>query len=102
MTRPALTLAIIAICATVIGCEAKVTLDNYDQIQVGMAQHQVEAILGEGTRESAAGMGIDASGFASRDSEDNSRATYLWEEDGRQIVIDFEDQKVKSKRKSGF
>jgi hypothetical protein len=47
-------------------------------------------------------MGIDSSGIASRDAEDNSRATYLWEEDGRQIIVDFENQNVRSKRKSGF
>jgi hypothetical protein len=102
MTRPAIVLSLLALCAAIIGCEGKVTIENYDQIQVGMAQHEVEAILGEGTRESAAGMGIDSSGIASRDAEDNSRATYLWEEDGRQIIVDFENQNVRSKRKSGF
>jgi hypothetical protein len=95
-------LSLMAICALVIGCESKVTADTYDQIQVGMALHEVQAILGPGEQQSTAGAGIDNSGLVTRNADDNSRATYLWEDDGRQIIVDFENQKVKSKRKTGF
>ena len=85
-----------------VGCEARVTQENYDLITVGMAQHEVEAILGEGERQDVVGTGVSSSGLLSRDSDQSTRATYLWEEDGAQIIVDFEDQKVRSKRKIGF
>ena len=98
MTR--LAIALTALCLLA-GCEEKVTLDNYDQIQVGMAQHQVEAILGSGVSQDSGGRGIDSSGLMTGTGAD-SRSTYLWEENGKQIIITFENQVVKTKQKNGF
>lgn len=98
MTRLAIALA--AFCLLV-GCEEKVTLDNYDAIEIGMAQHKVEAILGSGVNQDVGGRGIDSSGLMTG-SEADARATYLWEENGKQIIITFENQVVKTKQKSGF
>lgn len=95
-----LAMALAALCLLV-GCEEKVTLDNYDQITVGMAQHQVEAILGQGVNQDSGGRGIDSSGLMTGSGGD-SRSTYLWDENGRQIIITFENQVVKTKQKNGF
>lgn len=95
-------LPVLALVALLTACEAKVTQENYDRIDVGMAQSTVMSILGEGTRQDVAGTGIGTSGLMERDSDASSRSTYMWDEDGMQIIVDFEDQKVVSKRKSGF
>lgn len=92
----------LAACCLLVGCEEKVTLDNYDMIEVGMAQHQVESILGAGVNQDSSGRGIDSSGLMTGSGDKGTRSTYLWEENGRQIIITFEDQKVKTKQKNGF
>ena len=101
MRRIAAALGLCMLCWC-LGCEEKVTESNYELIEVGMEQHQVESILGSGRREDVGGTGISSSGLLERSGDEGTRATYVWEEGGRQIIITFEDQKVRSKRKVGF
>ena len=96
-----LVLALLAVCLLG-GCEEKVTSANFDMIEVGMEQHKVEAILGSGTREDVGGTGVSSEGLLTGSGDRGTRSTYLWEEGGRQIIVTFENQKVRTKRKTGF
>ncbi|GIK19363.1 MAG: hypothetical protein AMXMBFR77_13480 [Phycisphaerales bacterium] len=96
-------LAALAVACSLLltGCEQRLTEDNYESIADGMTIDEVFSILGDGEKQAAAGVGIDSSGLMSRSQQD-SRAEYLWKEDGRTVTILFRDGKVIYKSKSGF
>jgi hypothetical protein len=76
----------------VAGCENKVTKDNYDQIEVGMTEAQVEAILGEGEDTVDAEAGIPDASFKMK----------TWTHGNSSIVIMFQDGKVATKARAGL
>jgi hypothetical protein len=89
-------------CALLTAC-AKVNDDTYAKIQDGMSLSKVQSILGEGEKEESAGTSISATGLAGASSSAMSkRQTYSWKDGDKQIVIEFVDDKVVSKRKIGF
>ncbi len=85
-----------------VGCEEKVTLEHYEQIQKGMSLAQVEQILGKGRLEEAGGTSLGVGGIPERTGDDVSNRTYVWEEDGKIITVRIVDDKVASKTKRGF
>jgi uncharacterized lipoprotein YehR (DUF1307 family) len=83
------------------GCKDKLTSDNYDAIQMGVAMHEVEAILGPGEKQEISGVSISGAGVASSGSN-NSQQTYIWKSNGKEIAIIFQDGKVVNKNKAGL
>lgn len=83
------------------GCKDKITSDNYDAIQMGMAMHEVEAILGPGEKQEITGVSISGAGVASSGSN-NSQQSYIWKNNGKEIAIIFQNDKVVNKSKAGL
>ncbi len=99
--RLALTAVCLATLALAAGCENKVTLENYQQIETGMTKADVERLLGRGRNEtSAAGGGISSAGLMTEG--DKPDEIWVWEADGAQIVLTFDEGKVVHKRQSGL
>ncbi len=94
--------ALLAALLLLVGCEEKVTLENYEQIEKGMTLAQVEQILGEGRLEESSGTSLGTGGIPERSRDDVSNRTYVWEEDGKIITVKIIDDKVASKTKRGF
>jgi hypothetical protein len=69
-----------------------------------MSLQEVQSILGEGEQDTTGGFSIGAGGaMGSSSSAGSARQTYTWKDNGnKQIVIEFKDMKVVSKRKIGF
>ncbi len=85
-----------------IGCEDRVTEENFDAIAVGMPMDEVEDILGPGELQEASGVSIGSGGLMSSSKNSTHTKDYLWETDGHRIVVKFKDGKVVFKQKSGF
>lgn len=97
--------ALAAACVLLLGlagCESKVTKSNFDAVQVGMSQRDVEKLLGSGTLdEQPAAVNISSGGVG--DVAKGSRdQTYTWKDGSATIVITFTDGKVAQKRQTGL
>ncbi len=102
---PWLAPAALAIVCLIAGCESKVTIENFDAIQVGMTLAEVEGILGPGEKQTTATMTISQAGIIGSGHNQATEDTYLWKEDGPNqpyIVVMFREGKVVSKRHSGL
>jgi len=97
----ALALATVVLIAALIGCESKVSQENFDKITVGMDLSQVEQILGKGDEQASEGVSIGASGLTSGAGRNNQK-TYVWHEPNKDISVVVADGKVVSKNKSGL
>lgn len=85
---------VLFICCFLPACKSKLTRTNVDKIKEGMTLQEVEAILGEGTKQSD-GAGIPMQ-FGINVPAVNTRAeTYLWESGDKSITVIFVDGKVK-------
>lgn len=87
-----------AIVCTLPGCTNKVTLENYEKVQVGMTQGQVEGILGKGEVGTSVGMSISGAGVAG--SSGGSVAVYTWKNKNLEISVTYKDGKVLMKSHS--
>ena len=94
------------VCFFMTGCgKDKVTKENYDKITTDMTLEQVQAILGEGTKQGgdgsvmAAQVGVDmtAGGLSP-----NVPLMYVWESGQKSITITFKGGKVALKNQSGL
>lgn len=84
------------------GCESKVTIESFEQIEVGMDLTQVEDILGgPGEIQQASGVGIGAEGLMETQGESRSQ-DYLWGDENTGILVKFKDGKVFFKQKMGL
>jgi hypothetical protein len=86
-------LLVLLVCLFLSACKSKVTQANFDKVALGMSMKEVEAILGEGTKQSdGAGIptqfGVALQGVNTRDER------YLWESGDRSITVTFRDDKV--------
>jgi hypothetical protein len=85
------------------GCNETLTDENFERVTVGMSYSEVESILGEGKREDSGGYGMTSGGIPTgQDSGSSKQQTYTWEEDGKQVVVVFNNGKVQSKSKLGW
>ena len=84
------------------GCSEKVSDENYDRITVGMARDQVESFMGEGEQEDTGGFTMSSGGLLGGKQTSTSSKTFSWKSGNKQIVVEFRDEKVVSKRKVGF
>jgi hypothetical protein len=84
---------VLLVCLLVPACKSKVTKANFDKISEGMTLSEVEAILGEGAKQSD-GAGIPAQ-FGVHVQGTNTRAEiYVWESGDKSITLTFRDGKV--------
>lgn len=99
--RRLLILAVLSLISlsAMVGCEKKVTVENYDKIQVGWTKTQVENLLGSGTDETASGTSISGAGIP--DTKAAAEKTYVWRDGGLTITLVFKDGKVVQKEKVG-
>ena len=78
------------LCAMLlVGCGSKITPENFQKIQTGMAESEVSAILGTPTESSSVGFGPVGG------------TTSTWKDNGRTITIQFVNGKVLAKVFSG-
>jgi len=96
MLRPIATLALAAMLMLV-GCESKITEENYDKLSKGMTVAEVESILGEGIDYSMQGVDIGGAGISGSGS--SGRKTLSYEGDEFNIIIDYDEGKAISIRK---
>jgi hypothetical protein len=75
------------------GC-SKVSLDNYDKVETGMTQSEVEAILGAGNVENGGGASIGDISLSGK--------ILSWGSGKQQIKVTFANGKVISKSQSGL
>lgn len=99
ITRACIAIACVLVLA---GCESKVTQENYDKITVGMSLAQVEEILGSGEPQDSSGTSIESSGLTSGANVNPDAKTYVWQSEGKQIIVNFMKDKVVSKNKRGL
>ena len=76
--------------------------ETFDQITVGMSQSKVEELLGAGEEQTSGGHGISAGGVLSGSKQPTNEKTFLWKDGSKQIIVEFKDGAVSSKRKLGF
>lgn len=104
-------LAVVALAlAMCVGCGSKITKSNYDKIQTGMSQSQVESILGKGSEQASIDVpsfeaNIDIPGLSSRGSVRASSLStkgVIWQDGQKGIAITFINDKVAKKEQSGF
>lgn len=101
-TRALFASAVFAAALFIAGCEDQLTLANYDKIQSGQQQHEVESLLGgPGERDQTTGMSISAGGIASG-SGANSQITYIWKTKGKEVAVVFAGGKVVTKTQRGL
>jgi hypothetical protein len=77
----------------VAGC-SKVTMENYEKIQTGMAQSEVEAILGSGTVEEGGGAAVGDLSLSGK--------VVRWGSDSKHIKVTFANGKVVGKTQKGL
>lgn len=98
--RPHTLLAASAICIVVplAGCEDTVTQASFDQIQIGMPLHEVEAIMGgKGELEQVTGTSISGAGIGSTQTAPPN--IYKWQKGVKMITVTVKDGKVIDKGK---
>ena len=100
--RAALVAAAVFLVTTTPGCDSGLDDETFDKISTGMTVDQVEGILGAGEREDVGGVSISGAGVAGGSPSQSTTKTFSWKSGGKQIVVEFKDEKVVSKRKIGF
>lgn len=74
----------LAICLALPGCVLSVTRENYDKVQTGMTQAEVEKIFGRGRR-------VKDPDLTDRDER------FVWESGNKRITVTLRDGKVMGK-----
>ena len=90
------------LAAGVAGCGSKVDQSDYDKVNNGMTQAQVEGILGtdkEQSTNAAATPGVSVGGMS---VPGMSAKTVTWKDGDKTIIVVFTNDKVASKTSSGL
>lgn len=92
------------LCLAVAGCGgSKVTKANFEKVNVGMTEAEVDGILGKG--EESASVSMDMPGMppgAAVPGMTGSAKVKRWKDGSRSIVINFADGKVMMKAANGL
>jgi hypothetical protein len=94
---------VLCAAAVLIGCEAKLSPENFARIKNGMTLAEVQTILGSSGAEDSApsGMTITGGGVAGS-SRESKEKIYVWKEDGVTITVVLVDGKVVEARQTGL
>lgn len=102
LSRVLLASAALSACIFLQGCEDQLTLANYNQIQTGQSDYEVEKLLGgKGERDDTSGIGISAGGIATSNSG-GSQVTFIWKGKGKEVSVVFSGGKVVTKSQRGL
>jgi hypothetical protein len=93
--RPALpTVALLVLCLALVGCESKISYENYQKITQGMSRSAVDKLLGtSGDDETASGTSITGAGIA-EDRGAKLQVIRYKETATKYIVVTYKDGKV--------
>jgi len=94
--------SVLVLLLALVGCEERLTLTNYEQIENGMTVAEVEGLLGPGQEQTSGGFGIGAEGLVSGSDGGGSQKVLTWEEGGKTVIVTFSDNQVVGRRKDGF
>jgi hypothetical protein len=88
----------------VTGCGSKISQSNYDKVQSGMTQDQVEAILGPGKEQGSSSVNVPGMsvGGVSVAGVSTSAKVLMWQDGTKIITITFQDEKVAAKAQNGL
>jgi outer membrane protein assembly factor BamE (lipoprotein component of BamABCDE complex) len=86
------------------GCGSPVSQSNYNKVQTGMTQHQVEAILGQGKEQGSSSVAVPgmSAGGVSVPGMSMSAKVLTWQDGQKMITVSFENDKVVAKAQSGL
>ena len=88
------------ILAALTGCGGSVSQSNYDKVNTGMTQAQVEDILGKGKEQASTAMpGVGAGGMS---VPGMSAKVLQWQDGSKSITVTFMNDKVVSKAQNGL
>ncbi|MGQ0628171.1 MAG: hypothetical protein ACT4PL_08750 [Phycisphaerales bacterium] len=101
LTRFAAPAIVCVLGVGLMGCESKVTDENFAKISAGMTQNAVEKMLGKGIDETGSGISISGAGVVG--SDNRSKLTVIrYKDGGKSIVVTYKDDKVQDWSKQGF
>ena len=83
-----MTVALIACCIAMPGCQRKLSDENLKCVKMDMSPKEVESILGQPTRQETREMPLQA------DAKTLPVQRYIYEQDGKTVVIHFVDGKL--------
>lgn len=96
------TILVLMVCLLLPACgKSKVTKANFEKITDGMTLTEVEAILGEGAKQSD-GAGIPAAHGIAVAGINTRNETYLWESGDKSITLTFREGKVVHRNPKGL
>jgi hypothetical protein len=94
---------------SVAGCGSGISKTNYDKINNGMTEAEVESILGKGEEQAAAGVNVPSQSLTipggvnvSVPGISSSVKVKKWQDGGKSITITFSDGKVMAKAQKGL
>ena len=95
---------IVVLCLFITGCGSKVNKGNYDKINNGMTEKEVEAILGTGEEQSSAGVNVPSKsiGGVNVPGMSMSGKSKVWKDGMKIITIIFINDKVQGKAQNGL
>lgn len=95
---------VLALAATILlcACAGGVDDESFAKINNGMSVSAVEKILGSGELQDTGGFGSSSAGVITGKTAPTNFKTYLWKDGNYQIIVEFKDGEVVSKRKVGF
>ncbi len=85
---------LVALASTASGCGGGVTQSNFDKVETGMTQDQVEAILGKGKDQTSNSVSLPGVAMSSK--------TIVWGDDQKKITVVFANGKVLTKVATGL
>lgn len=85
---------IVVLCLLITGCGSKVNKGNYDKINNGMTEKEVEAILGTGEEQSSTGVNVPGMSMSGKSK--------VWKDGMKIITITFINDKVQGKAQVGL
>jgi len=86
------------------GCGSDVTQSNYDKVQTGMTQDQVEGILGKGEEQASSAVSVPgmSAGGVSVPGMSTSAKVVSWQDGSKMITVTFQDGEVIGKAQNGL
>ena len=100
--RPVVSIASLVLALAATGCGGGVSQSNYDKIQPGMTQDQVEGILGTGKEQTTNSMSTPGMAVGGISLPAMSGKILTWQDGSKTITVTLKDGKVLDKAESGL